>query len=316
MLETFLATLSPMLTMFILMVLGFVAKKLNLVPDNTAVVLSKLENNFFVPALMINTFMRYCTVESLKENSGMILYSLIALALAFVICQVLAPFFEKEDEYRRNVYKYIFIVGNFGFLGNAVILELFGDATLYNYLLFTLFIQALVNTWGLSMMIPKTEGKTSFFSRLKTPVFGAILIGAALGLSGLGQERVMPTFIAGAISNCGSCMGPVAMILAGFVIGEYDLKKMVTNGKVYLVALLRLLVLPIVLLAFLYLIGADERALTFALFVYATPSGLNAVIFPTAYGGDPYIGASSAMVSSTVCVLTIPLLYSILTILV
>lgn len=316
MLETFLATLSPMLTMFILMVLGFVAKKLNLVPDNTAVVLSKLENNFFVPALMINTFMRYCTVTSLKENGNLILYSIIGIAAAFVLCQILAPLFEKKDEYRRNVYKYIFLVGNFGFLGNAVILALFGDATLYNYLLFTLLIQALVNTWGLSLMIPKTEGKTSPLSFLKNPIFVAIFIGAILGLSGLGQEGVMPSFIAGAISNCGSCMGPVAMILAGFVIGGYDIKKMVTNGKVYLITLLRLLVLPVILLAFLYLMGADERVLTFALFVFATPSGLNAVIFPTAYGGDPYTGAASAMVSSTVCVLTIPLLYSILTILV
>ena len=44
-------------------------------------------------------------------------------------------------------------------------------------------------------------------------------------------------------------------------------------------------------MGFLYLLGAGERALTFALFVYATPSGLNAVIFPTAYGGDPYTGS-------------------------
>ncbi len=316
MLDTFLATLSPMLTMFVLMVLGFAAKKLNLVPDNTAVVLSKLENAFFVPALMIHTFMRYCTVASLKENWNLLFYSAVAISVAFVFSQILARLFEKKDEYRRNVYKYIFIVGNFGFLGNAVILELFGEEVLYNYLLFTLFIQALVNTWGLSLMIPKTEGRTSAFSRLKTPVFGAILIGAALGLSGLGQEGVMPSFIAGAISNCGSCMGPVAMILAGFVIGGYDLRKMVTSGRVYLITLLRLLVLPVIMLGFLYLIGAGERVLTFALFVFATPSGLNAVIFPTAYGGDPYTGASSAMVSSTVCVLTIPLLYSILTVLV
>lgn len=50
MFETFQATLSPMLVMFMCMIIGYVAKKSRLVPDNTATVLSKLENYFFVPA--------------------------------------------------------------------------------------------------------------------------------------------------------------------------------------------------------------------------------------------------------------------------
>lgn len=312
MLDSFLATLSPMLMMFLLMVVGFVAKKANLVPDNTGTVLSKLENNFFVPALMINTFMKYCTVESLKENYSLMLYSIVSIALAFVLCHPLARLFSKDDAYKRNVYKYIFLVGNFGFLGNAVIQALFGDETLYSYLLFTLPIQALVNTWGLAIMIPD-DGHKSVFSRLKTPVFGAIIIGAALGLSGLGKEGVMPAFLAGAINNAGACMGPVAMILAGFVIGGYDFKKMITSTRTYLITILRLIVLPVVMLGFLYLCGADLRVLTFALFVYATPSGLNAVIFPAAYGGDTYTGASTAMITSIICIVTIPLLYSVLT---
>ena len=314
MLDSFLATLSPMLVMFLLMVVGFVAKKANVVPDNTATVLSRLENNFFVPALMINTFMKYCTVDSLKENYSLILYSVLALALAFVLCHPLARLFEKNDRYRQNVYKYIFIVGNFGFLGNAVILDLFGDATLYNYLLFTLPIQTLVNTWGLAIMIPKSDTHTSVLSRLKTPIFFSIVIGALLGLTGLGRDGVMPAFLSGAIGNCASCMGPVAMILAGFVIGGYDVRKMVTSKRIYLITFLRLILLPVVMLSFLALCGADLRVLTFALFVYATPSGLNAVIFPAAYGGDTYTGASTAMVSSTICILTIPLLYALLTV--
>lgn len=316
MLDTFFATLSPMLVMFTLMVVGFVAKKANVVPENTATVLSKLENNFFVPALMINTFMKYCTVDSLKENYSLLLYSILGLGVAFILCHPLASLFEKKDLYRRNVYKYIFIVGNFGFLGNAVILDLFGDATLYYYLLFTLPIQTLVNTWGLAIMIPKSENNASVFSRLKTPVFASIIIGAALGLTGLGREGVMPAFLSGAIGNCASCMGPVAMILAGFVIGGYDVKKMITSKRIYLITFLRLIVLPFLMLSILYLCGADERVLTFALFVFATPSGLNAVIFPAAYGGDTYTGASTAMVSSTLCILTIPLLYALLTVLV
>ena len=57
MLTTFNVTLSPMLVMFLCIVIGFICKKYKIVPDNTATVLSKLENYVLVPALITNTFM-------------------------------------------------------------------------------------------------------------------------------------------------------------------------------------------------------------------------------------------------------------------
>ena len=59
MMQTFNATLTPMLTLFMFMIAGFILKKLKVVPRNTATVLSKLENYLIVPALIINTFMKY-----------------------------------------------------------------------------------------------------------------------------------------------------------------------------------------------------------------------------------------------------------------
>ena len=37
------------------------------------------------------------------------------------------------------------------------------------------------------------------------------------------------------------------------------------------------------------------------------------VVFPAAYGGDTSVGASMAMISHTLCILTIPVMYSLLT---
>ena len=102
MIETFYATLSPMLVMFLCMIIGFTAKKLGLSPDNTATVLSKLENYFFVPALIINTFMKYCTVESISNGYKLIIYCLIALVIALIISISLSRLFTK-DSYEINM---------------------------------------------------------------------------------------------------------------------------------------------------------------------------------------------------------------------
>lgn len=310
MLQTFLSILTPMAVMLFFMVSGFVAKKGNFLPDNTALVLSKMENYFIVPAMMISTFMQYCSVTSLKENGSLVLYSLFILAVALLLSYPLARLFERKDAYRRNIYKYLFFVGNFGFLGNAVVLDMFGSEVLYRYLLFTLPFQMMVNSWGIAIMIPSDKKQSGFLSNFKTPVFFGILIGVVLGLSGLG--KYMPAFITQALSNFSSCMGPIAMFLSGFVMGGYGVKKMVANPKVCWTSFLRLLVLPVLLITILKFCGAGKEVLVFAMFVFATPTGMNTILFPTAYGGDPYPGASAAMVSNPLCVLTIPLLYSIL----
>ena len=57
MLDTFLATISPMLIMFICMMIGFVLRKRSLLPEDAAAVMSKLESYVFVPALSMSTFM-------------------------------------------------------------------------------------------------------------------------------------------------------------------------------------------------------------------------------------------------------------------
>ena len=80
----------------------------------------------------------------------------------------------------------------------------------------------------------------------------------------------------------------------------------------YAASFLRLFILPALFLALLMLLGADDQTVTYALFAFATPLGLNTVVFPAAYGGDTSTGASIAMISHTVCVLTIPLMYALL----
>ena len=107
-------------------------------------------------------------------------------------------------------------------------------------------------------------------------------------------------------------MGPIAMVLTGFIIGNYSFKHLLTDKKVYIASVLRLFILPAMFILLLNWLGADSVTLTMCLFAFATPLGLNTVVFPAAYGGDTTTGAAMAMISHTVCVLTIPVMYILL----
>lgn len=316
MLQTFYATLSQMLVMFLCIIIGFVANKSNIIPKNTATIISKMENYIFVPALIISTFMNYCTVSSLKQQYMLIIYSVIALAIALCLAFPLSYLFEKKDYYKRNIFKYALTFGNFGFMGNAIvpaILQSFDSDILYRYMLFTLPLNIAVYTWGVVILIPKGRGSSNALKNLINPVFISIIIGIALGLTG--AATVIPKAFVLTIDSLKQCMGPMAMILTGFVVGSYDIKSLLTNKRVYFATALRLVVLPLIFVAALKLIGAPEITLYLAFFAFGTPLGMNTVVFPAAYGGETATGASMAIISHTLCVVTIPLLYSLLTIL-
>lgn len=139
----------------------------------------------------------------------------------------------------------------------------------------------------------------------------AVAIGAVLGLTG--TSAYVPAFVTNTLSALGSSMGPIAMVLTGFLIGNYSFKRLLSNKKIYIAAVLRLFILPALFVFLLKFLGADNTTLTMCLFAFATPLGLNTVVFPAAYGGDTATGASMAMISHTVCVVTIPVMYALLT---
>lgn len=309
MLETFKATLSPMLVMFVCMVIGFVLNRKKLLPENGATVLSKLENYVLVPALIVKTFMENCTVKSLSENYTIILSSLFCLTLALMIAIPLAKAFTK-DSYTVSIYRYALAFGNFGFMGNAIVPAILGQGTLYHYMLFTLALNTAVYTWGVLILIPKGEEKKSVLKCLINPIFISIIIGMILGLTG--ATPYVPEFVTNSVGSLSSCMGPLAMVLTGFVIGDYDILALLKKGRIYIATFLRLIVFPTVFVWLLSLTGVSKEILTLAFFAFATPLGLNTVVFPAAYGSDTSTGASMAMISHTLCVLTIPLMFALL----
>ena len=197
-------------------------------------------------------------------------------------------------------------------MGNFLVLGVWGNEFLYKYLMFTFAVNIVCYSWGVYMLIPK-DGKSSLLNSLKnaltTPPIIGIVIGMILGLTN--ANSYLPEFILNALNNAAKCQGPIAMILVGIVIGNYDIKKLFSDARVYVATFLRLVAIPALMMIVLNLVGAPKEFMTLVLIAFATPLGLNTVVYPAAYGGDTKTGASMAMISHTLSVITIPLMYLI-----
>ena len=313
--EIFNSTLSQMLLMFTLIVAGFILRKKKLLPENADSSFSKLETFLIVPALNLYTQMTRCTVQSFKKNWILILYGAVIAVCAILLAQLLCRMFVKksddpEREYQRSIYKYSMAFSNSGFMGNFIILGVFGEETFYKYLLVTLVYSILCSSYGLYILIPKDKGESLWHNLKKgllTPMVLAMLLGIVMGL--LNLKQYIPEFFINALDSVGKCQGPVAMVLAGFVIGGYEFKGLIVNKKVYFASLVRLIAIPAVIMLALMAIGTDKEIMTLVLVAFGTPLGLNTIVYPAAYGGDTKTGASMTMISHTLSVITIPLMY-------
>lgn len=323
MIKTFLATLSPMISLFLFMAIGFLIKKLNILPESSGKVLAKLETYVFFPALSFVTMATNCTVSTLTIHLANIVISLVGVIIAITIATMLSGLFVKEKSMERGVYKYALAFGNSGYVGDPLVNTIHGDVMLSYYKMYTLPLSLAIYTWGLSTMIPKDKNKNPLLSLITPPVI-SLLIGIVFGLLGILNflPDVLYSAVYSTLNSLKGCVGPVAMLLAGITIASYNFREMLSDKKVYITTFLRLVAIPAVIISalfgvkelinYIFSLSISNTPLFLCFFSVAAPLGLNTVVFPEAYGGNPKTGASMAMISHTLCVITIPLLYSLM----
>lgn len=334
MLKTFSATLTPMITLFLCIIIGFTVKKLNIISDASRKVIAKLITWVFYPALSFSTMARSFTATTLTKHLSNILLSTVALFIAIPLAIILSGLFIRKKCYERGVYQYALAFGNSGYMGDPLVDAMFGTSVLSFYKIACLPITLGIYTWGMTTLVPADKAmKKGAWKKLITPPLVAMLIGMATGLiSGAivtdipvgssAYDVIFPKFLVSTIDSLKACMGPLAMILAGVTVASYDFFGMFKDKKVYFATALRLIILPAVILGALFGIkelanlafgiSLDNTAIILLFFAYAAPLGLNTIVFPEAYGGDPKTGASMTLISHTLCVITIPLMFSLL----
>lgn len=311
MLTTFLATLEQMSRILMLLVIGFSLNKFRILPKETEGIVSKLVTMLFLPCLMLYTNMTECQLASLTTYGTLVLAGaglcLGSILLSYPVARLLGG----KDAFLRGVYRYALSFPNTGAVATPLVLAFFGTAGLFRFNLFWFAAMIATYTWGIAQMQPGTQKVSVWRTLLKclNPTTVAMIVGLILGI--LGVNRWIPSIVTGTIKELGNCYVTLGILLAGFTIADYPAGQVLGNFRVYLYAAIRLLGLPLLALAVLLLCKASPELCTMAVLAFTGPCGMNAVLYPAAYGQDCRLGASIVLVSSIGSVVTIPLIYSL-----
>ena len=312
--QIFSSTLNQMAFLFTLIIIGYIIGRLNIVQPSAAGMLSKLENNVFVPALILSTFMQNFTLDRITSAWQYLLCGLAVILISIPVAYLGANICSK-DPYIKKINIYGLTFANFGFMGNAIVLALFPDLFM-EYIIFVFPFWVLIYAWAVpKFLIGSENNSTKFFDKIRpliNPMFISIPIGMLIGLTNM----PVPAFLESATNTLGNCMSPIAMLLTGITIAKIDLKATFKNLSIYSVSFIRLIIIPVIAIIVLMLLKPPHGIAICTICAVSMPLGLNTIVVPGAYGKDTSVAAGMALISHLISCITIPLVFMLFDLLV
>jgi len=192
----------------------------------------------------------------------------------------------------RGMYSLLIGFMNNGFIGMPLIIAVYGTEALFFASLSNIPFNLILYTLGL-VILQGSEGETKF--DLKRAVNAPIIATLAAIIIFFAGVRV-PQFIADTVEMVSDATAPISMMCVGLALGAVPLKDAFVHPKLYLLALSRNIVCP--LLTWLALKGlvADSVMLGTLVILSACPSAVICTILGIEYGArlNRVLGGHSA----------------------
>ncbi len=302
MLETFTITLSQILVLFAFIIMGYVLKKTVKPAKDFNKGLSALLVNVFLPCLIFRNISKNFKVDIIGDKINIVLISTALVFLFFGMAYIFAKLFAKERQ-TQDIYIYSFTFPNSSYFGNPLVLALFGEMLLFDYIIFCIPFFFFTYTIGICFLSPN---RTFAFKNLLNPNMIALVLGMLAGL----MNVQIPAFLASVMDTSANCMAPSAMILTGIVFASNHLKEMVSNRDIYIACFIKLVLVPLIAVFLLAKAKVPEAIAVLIIMKLSLPTGLNSIVFPEAYGGDSRTGAQLCFVSTMTCLVFIPFIFA------
>lgn len=298
---------NQILILFLILLVGIIAKKARAVGDNFDRNLVDFIMNIALPALIISS-MNYKFSTDMLLKSGKLLFICVILYTLSIIIAFVVPKLLKAGEPEKNVYQFMMIFSNVGFMGYPVIDAIYGQQGVFYTAIYNLPFNLLLWTIGVIIMSSGKEGRRITLKSLVNPGMSAVLIGFIIFIFSI----KIPGPIASTIEMIGSMTTPLSMLLVGFILADSSLKRAFSSPVVFLVSFIRLIAMPLMFYIMLKPFINDPMILGIPVVIAAMPAAANTAIFAGKYDGDVYTASQSIFISTLLSIITIPLIVYIM----
>ena len=287
--------------LYLIVLVGFICDKVKLFTEATARATVNLLLYIITPCIIIDAFLK---MEYSPARAKKLFLALGLMFLLHIIAIVMnLPFFRRKGGPYNPIYKYASIYGNVGFMAIPLAKAVLGATGVFYCSTGIIAFNVLTFTHGIRVM----AGDQSKFDWKKLIVNPGV-IGITVGLPLFLLNVEVPTIIAQPISLIAGLNTAVAMLIFGTYLANTDLKTMFTAKGIYLVALLKLIALPVSCILLFHAMGVKGPLLVACAISASVPSGNNTFMFSSKYGLDVGMASKTVALVSVFSILTMPVI--------
>lgn len=288
---------NSVLTLFLLMGVGYVLGRRGMLGSQSLSQMSSLLLRVVAPCIMVDTFLaREPTPETLRELlvSGAVLLGTYVLSMLLI-----GPWFRRQGE-DRGVVRFAAIYGNTGFMGVPLIRSVLGEAGMLTTVISLAVFNTAIWTHGAWLM----GGRAQISPRKAVLNPGVLGFAAALILFLLRVR--LPAPVGSAVSYVASLNTPLAMVVIGGQMAAVDVKSLFGDWRLYAVSALKLLALPALVMLVMLPLGLPGVTYRAVAILAGCPIAGATSLFCQMNGRDTSLAARLVTLSTALSILTLP----------
>lgn len=297
---------SNVLVTLLYIIPGFICCKTKIAKAEHLSTLSAILVYVCSPCMVVASFME--TERSWRMLGQIMLFFIVSLAIQSVLTFILYGVFRKKfHDVKYRMLTVSFGLGNAGFFGIPIIKALLPNnpevacfACVYivgmNMLTFT------IGAYCLTGDKKRMTLKKAFLN----PPFISLIV--ALILYGINFQSFMPELLGNAVGLLNKTTTPLCMIILGIRLASVSFKKLFTRIYVYVICACKLLVFPFACLAIVYFLPLDPVFKAAMFILGGTPCAAVMLNIAEMYDGETELAANCVLLSTLLCVFTIPIL--------
>lgn len=291
---------------FIMIIMGYTLVKLKIVKSEDSKVLSMACLYLIMPCVIINSFLIDFTPEKLKGLGLAVGVAIVIHFVAWIFIKILGKVLNFNPVEKASV-----MYSNAANMVIPVVMSVLGDEWVLYSSAFVSVQLVLLWTHCKSML---SNEKGFELKKIYTNInLIAIFIGILLFIT----KIHIPSVLQGTLKSVGGTVAPISMIITGMIMAGAELKKVFSNGRIYLVLFFRMIFFPFIVFLIIYFTGItnvmDNGAMILLVTFIATitPTASSITQMAQVYGNnEQYAGAINIM-TTIASIVTMPIMVAL-----
>ena len=294
---------SQVMILMLMIAVGFIAAKTKIMTAEGARCCTDIALIIATPCVIIKSLIREYSKQTMKSLAFAFLITLSVQVLMILLSYLIL---HSKDKARERVLRFGTIFANCGFMSLPLQQVILGDdGTLYGsaYVIMFNFV-----AWSFGVFLISGDRKQISPKKL---FVNPGLIGLAIGLVIFIFSIPIPKILYSAIDYMSALYTPLPMLIIGYHLAQNNLLTAFKDFKCLFAVFLRMIVYPLAVLGFLYILGIRGTLLVSVVISVSAPVAAFTTMFSSKYGADTPLSVNMVSLSTVAAAVTLPLVITL-----